>query len=55
MKGGIFVWIISVHSKNNLNMFEFDTEKEAMETFEKIRGCKILTEVVYFNDYGLVG
>jgi hypothetical protein len=47
-KGGEnFVWIITVHSKNNMKMFEFCTEKEAKEMFKKIKGCKILTEVVY--------
>jgi uncharacterized protein YvpB len=43
-----FVWIITVHSKNNIKMFEFYTEKEAKETFKKIKGCKILTEVIYW-------
>ncbi|CAM3554817.1 hypothetical protein GCM10009865_11250 [Aeromicrobium ponti] len=41
------MWIITVHSKNNIKMFEFHTEKEAKETFKKIKGYKILTEVVY--------
>ncbi|WP_394141199.1 hypothetical protein [Cytobacillus oceanisediminis] len=41
------MWIITVHSKNSIKMFEFYTEKEAKETFKKIKGCKILTEVVY--------
>ncbi len=31
-------------------MFEFDTEKEAREAFGNIQGCKILSEVIYFND-----
>lgn len=48
------MWIITVYSKNNLNMFEFDTEKEAKEAFKKIQGCKILTELIYFNDFCLV-
>jgi hypothetical protein len=31
-------------------MFEFETEKEAKATFERMQGCKILTQVIYFND-----
>jgi hypothetical protein len=44
------MWIITLYSKENTTMFEFDTEKEAREAFENIQGCKILSEVVYFND-----
>jgi hypothetical protein len=43
------VWIITVHSKKNINMFEFDTEKEAKEAYEKIQGYKILTEMVFYD------
>lgn len=53
--GGIFMWIITTHSKNNIKMFEFDTEREAFEAFDKLKGYKILTEVIYFNDYDLIG
>ncbi|WP_342605207.1 hypothetical protein [Peribacillus sp. FSL E2-0159] len=48
------MWVITVHSRNNIKIFEFDTEKEAKEAFKRIQGCKILTEVIYFNDYDLV-
>ncbi|MDM5212881.1 hypothetical protein QUF94_15760 [Peribacillus sp. NJ4] len=48
------MWIITIHSKDNLKMFEFYTEKEAREKFEVIEGCKILSEVIYFNDQRLV-
>ncbi|MFC3883926.1 hypothetical protein ACFOU2_10585 [Bacillus songklensis] len=44
------MWVITVYSKENTTMFEFDTEKEAREAFENIQGYKILSEVVYFND-----
>ncbi|WP_279401041.1 MULTISPECIES: hypothetical protein [Bacillaceae] len=40
------MWIITIHSKNNIKMYEFNNEKEAKETFEKIKGCKFLTEVI---------
>jgi hypothetical protein len=46
----LFMWVITVYSKENTKMFEFNTEIEARETFENIRGCKILSHVVYFND-----
>lgn len=45
------MWIITLYSKENTTMFEFDTEKEAREAFENIQGSKILSEVVYFNDH----
>jgi hypothetical protein len=50
-KGGqFFIWVITIYSKKNTTMFEFDTEKEARQAFENIQGCKVLSEVVYFND-----
>ncbi|QIZ09234.1 hypothetical protein HFZ78_23105 [Priestia megaterium] len=45
------MWVITVYSKENTSMFEFDKEKEAREAFKNIQGCKILSEVVYFNDH----
>ncbi len=45
------MWVITVHTKNNVKMFEFDTEKEARNAFCEIQGYKILTQVIYFNDY----
>ncbi|MDQ0879049.1 hypothetical protein [Peribacillus sp. V2I11] len=44
------MWVITIHSKNGIKMFEFTSEKEAREKFEVIEGCKILSEVIYFND-----
>lgn len=35
--------------KKNINMFEFDTEKEAKEAYEKIQGYKILAEMVFYD------
>lgn len=48
------MWIITVYSKNKIKMLEFEVEVEARETFEGIQGCKILSEVIYFNDYCLI-
>ncbi len=44
------MWVITVHEKEHIQMFEFDTETEAREAFKGIKGSKILSEVVYFND-----
>jgi hypothetical protein len=44
------MWIITVFSDDRCSkIYEFDTEKEARETFKVIRGCKILTEMIYFE------
>ncbi|WP_169729568.1 hypothetical protein [Ectobacillus panaciterrae] len=48
------MWVITVHSENNTTMFEFEREEEAREVFTRLEGCKILSEVIYFNDYELV-
>ncbi|MGG4471419.1 hypothetical protein ABER68_25880 [Paenibacillus alvei] len=45
------MWVITVYSpENDIAQFEFTTEQEAREAFERLQGCKILTEVIYFND-----
>ncbi|MEF2094576.1 hypothetical protein V3595_07855 [Bacillus sp. CFBP9009] len=44
------MWVITVFLKENIKIFEFDTEKEAKEIFKNIKGNKILSEIVYFND-----
>jgi len=50
-KGDILMWVITVYSNsNNITMLEFEAEMEAREVYKKISGCKVLTEVVYFND-----
>lgn len=47
----MLMWIITVYSKgNNISMFEYNSEKEAKEAFSNVSGCKILSEVIYFND-----
>jgi hypothetical protein len=44
------MWIITVFSENKCSkQYEFDTEKEARETFKEIQGCKILTEMIYLE------
>jgi hypothetical protein len=44
------MWVITVYLKENTTMFEFDTEEEARNTFKKIPGNKIISEILYFND-----
>jgi hypothetical protein len=47
----MLMWIITVYTKeNNISMFEFNSEQEAKEAFNNVSECKILTEVIYFND-----
>jgi len=48
--GGFAMWVITVFLKGNIKIFEFDTEKEAKELFKNMKGTKILSEIVYFND-----
>ncbi|MGM0873447.1 MAG: hypothetical protein ACQEWV_01385 [Bacillota bacterium] len=44
------MWVITVYSNESIKMFEFEDEKEAKESIQKIQGSKILSHVVYFND-----
>jgi ArsR family metal-binding transcriptional regulator len=48
------MWIITLYLDSNITMFEFETEEEAREAFQNMQGCKILSEIVYFNDSQLV-
>lgn len=48
------MWVITLHSKSNVRMFEFESEKGAKEVFERLQGCKILSQVIYFNDSEIV-
>lgn len=46
------MWVIIVFNSSNSNsytIFEYDTEREAREKFEKIQGCKYLSEVIYYQ------
>ena len=45
------MWILTVYSTGNtISMFEFNSETEAKEALKSVSGCKILSEVIYFND-----
>ena len=32
-------------------MYEFENQEEAKETFKKLKGNKVLSEVIYYNDF----
>jgi hypothetical protein len=41
------ITVINAYSRgNNVTMYEFETEKEARDAFEKLQGCKILSEII---------
>jgi hypothetical protein len=47
----MIMWILTVYSEGKFPaMFEYNTEIEAKEAFNKVQGCKILSEVIYYND-----
>ncbi|MDR7001908.1 hypothetical protein [Neobacillus niacini] len=43
------MWVITLYLKENITMFEYENEKEAKEAFKKIKGNKILSEIVYYD------
>ncbi|HZG74018.1 MAG TPA: hypothetical protein VEY51_20990 [Chondromyces sp.] len=44
------MWVITIFLKQSIKMYEFDTEEEARKSFRSLNGCKVLSEVIYFND-----
>ncbi|KKB33298.1 hypothetical protein [Bacillus thermotolerans] len=40
------MWIVTVYSGKNMTMYEFDKEKEARETYAKLQGYKIISQMV---------
>lgn len=44
------MWVITLYEESNISMFEYETEAEAREAFKNLKGCKILSEVIYYND-----
>ncbi|MFC0274951.1 hypothetical protein ACFFIX_26990 [Metabacillus herbersteinensis] len=44
------MWVITAYSDENIRMFEFEDEIEAKEFIKSIKGNKILSHVIYFND-----
>lgn len=48
------MWVITVYSENSIQMYEFDNQEEARATYKSIKGCKLLSEVIYYNDFDVV-
>ena len=48
------MWVITVYSEKSIQMFEFDNQEEARDTYTSITGCKVLSEVIYYNDFDVV-
>lgn len=44
------MWVITVFADETIKMYEFEDEFEAKESIQKMKGRKILSHVVYFND-----
>ncbi|MGG1401630.1 hypothetical protein ABE288_27995 [Bacillus salipaludis] len=44
------MWVITLYSMENIKMYEYEKEEEAIEAFKNFQGTKILSEIVYFND-----
>ncbi|WP_176713624.1 hypothetical protein [Pseudobacillus wudalianchiensis] len=44
------VWVLTLYLEDSIQMFEFDSKKEAKEKCNKIDGYKILSEVIYYTD-----
>ncbi len=40
--------------KGEMKMYEFDSKEEALCQLKKLKGCSILSEVVYFNDSSVI-
>jgi len=41
------MWIITVYTKADIAMYEYETEEEARDTLNNIDECAILSEIIY--------
>lgn len=44
------MWVITLFLKNDIKMYEFNKEEEARNALKNIKGSKILSQIVYYND-----
>lgn len=44
------MWVITVYNKGSVKMFEYELEIEAKQSIKEMKGFKILSEIIYFND-----
>jgi hypothetical protein len=49
-KGDENVWILTLYSADSIKMFEYENKDEACEKYDKVDGCKILSEIIYYTD-----
>ena len=40
--------------KGEMRMYEFDSKEGALSQLKDLKGCSILSEVVYFNDSSVI-
>lgn len=45
------MWVLTLYLQDSIQMFEFDNKDEAREKYNKIDGCKILSQVIYYTDF----
>lgn len=45
------MWVLTLYSHDGIKMFEFESKEEALRSYDKLSGCKVLTEVIYFTDF----
>ncbi|WP_338472457.1 hypothetical protein R4Z10_06860 [Niallia sp. XMNu-256] len=50
MEDRIHVGDNGLYRRRYIKMYEFETEEEARESFNRIEGYKILSEIAYYND-----
>ena len=46
----MIVWVLTYYVKGSIQMFEFENRDEAKAKYDKLEGCRILSEVIYYND-----
>jgi len=44
------MWVITVFADHYVTMYEFENEKEARERMQSLKGYKVLSQLVYYND-----
>lgn len=44
------MWVITCYEGSNISMYEYETETEAREACKSMKCCKVLSEIVYYND-----
>lgn len=44
------MWVLTLYLPHSIEMFEFDNKDEARAKYDHVKCCKILSEVIYYND-----